>query len=367
VRSYSRQKITTQDLEAVKKALKADILTGGKTNEEFEKEIKTYTKTKYAITFNNATSALVAAYFVAGLGKGDEFITSPISFVATANAGFLWGAKPVFCEVKPNGQIDEELIESKITAKTKAIVPVHYSGNLSEITKIKKIAKKYNLFMIEDAAHAFGSKLDDEFVGGFGDMSIFSFHPVKPLTTLEGGAVTTNNEDFYLRLKNFRSHGVLKQDLWKQDMRGFGLNFRLNDVSAALGLSQLKRLESFISQREEVALFYDEKIAKIDELSSIVLPKNIRSTRHLYPVLLAEKLLPKKEKLFATLQKKGLGVQVHYKPINQMSFYKNQGFGQTKSANDFYKKELSIPCHQNLTLKDAKKVIKILKEAILAV
>ncbi|MGP1560954.1 MAG: UDP-4-amino-4,6-dideoxy-N-acetyl-beta-L-altrosamine transaminase [Helicobacteraceae bacterium] len=367
MRSYSRQLIENDDIEAVISALKQDILTGGATNERFENAICEYSGAKFAVTFNNATSALLAAYYVVDLKKNDEFITTPISFAATANAGLFLGARPVFCDVKPNGLIDEAQIEAKITQKTKAIVPVHYSGALANMQEIARIAAKHRLAVIEDAAHAFGSKSRANEVGSLSDMAIFSFHPVKPITTLEGGAIITNNEDLWQRLKLFRSHGIKKGELWGQDMLRLGLNFRLNDVSAALGLNQLKKLERFINARQDLALFYDEALSEIDELEPVILPSSLRSSRHIYPVIIqGGRLLAKKRDFFARLRAAGLGVQVHYKPINQMGFYKNIGYKPLEGADDFYARELSIPCHQALSRQDARTVINTLKECIRA-
>ena len=355
---YSTQLIQNDDIEAVVEVLKSAHLTQGEKVEEFEEALCEYTGAAYAVTFNSATSALHAAYFVAGLGEGDEVITSPISFVATSNMLLEVGATPVWCDVKLDGNIDERFIERLITPKTKAIVPVHFSGNPVVLEKIHSIAKEHNLLVIEDAAHALGASVDGKKIGSFSDMTIFSFHAIKPITTGEGGAVLTNDEEFANRLRLFRSHGVVKKQLWNSDMSMMGYNYRLTEFAAALGLSQLKKLDGFIQKREEIATYYDERFKNSSRLfSTIKVANGAKSSRHLYPIVLSPALQCPKEDIFKELQERGVGVQVHYKPIYQNSFYKER-FGDVSLfvANDFYRSEISIPCHQKMTLEDAKEV-----------
>ena len=352
---YSTQSIDADDIQAVAEVLNSPFLTQGKKVEEFEDALCGYTGAKYAVTFNSATSALFASYKACGIGEGDEVITTPISFVATSNMFVELGAKPVWCDVKLDGNIEERLIQKLVTAKTKAIVPVHFAGKPVEIEKIQKIASEHNLIVIEDASHALGSSVNGKKIGSISDMTVFSFHAIKPITTGEGGAVLTDNEDYAKKLRLIRSHGMVKKAFWNSDMISMGYNFRLTEIAAALGLSQIKKLDDFIKVRNEIAKYYDERF-KDEKLFSIVgIKENTQSARHLYPILLDPALHCPKEDIFKELQERGLGVQVHYKPIYQNSFYQNKfGSVSLSVANDFYRSEISIPCHQKMSLADAK-------------
>ena len=362
---YSTQLIDDDDINAVVEVLKSPYLTQGKKVEEFEKALCDYTKTKHTVTFNSATSALLAAYSISGICAGDEIITTPVSFVATSNMFVQLGAIPVWCDVKLDGNIDERSIERLITSKTKAIVPVHFAGKPVEIEKIHQIARKHNLIVIEDAAHALGSSVNGKKIGSLSDMTIFSFHAIKPITTGEGGAVLTDDNTYADKLRLFRSHGIIKKKLWDSDMSSMGHNFRLTEFAAALGISQLKKLDSFINIRNEIASYYNERF-KDEKLFSVTkIVDNTISSRHLYPIVLAPELQCPKEDIFRELQESGIGVQVHYKPIYQNSFYKEK-FGNISLhvANDFYSSEISIPCHQKMSLDDARFVADKLLEVI---
>ncbi len=362
---YSRQKIEQDDIDAVVEVLKSDYLTGGEVGREFERAISSYVGVKHAITFNSATSALHASYSVAGLKEGDEVITTPISFVATSNMLVELGVKPVFCDVKLDGNINERFIEKHISSKTKAIVPVDFGGNSVEIKKINEIAKAHNLLVIEDACHALGSEFDGAKVGSLSDMAIFSFHAIKPISLGEGGCVVTNDDEYAKKLRLFRSHGMVKKRFWNSDMISMGYNYRLTDIQAALGISQLKKLDSFIQKREEIASYYDEYFRSFNLLYTIPISDQKKSSRHLYPVSLDRVLFCPKEDIFKALQEKGVGVQVHYKPIHKNSFYIEK-FGEQRFvvAEDFYKSELSLPCHQGMSLDDAKMVAKSVEEVL---
>ena len=360
---YSRQSINEDDIKAIVEALKGDFLTGGENVEEFEKALCEYLGIKYAVVANSATSALHIAYECIGLKDGDEIITSPITFCATSNMAIECGAKPIFCDVKFDGNIDERLIENLITNKTKAIVPVDFGGKSVEIDKIKTICEKHNLFLIEDASHALGSEFSGRKVGSNVDIAIFSFHAIKPITTFEGGALVTNDEKVYEKAKLLRSHGIVKKKLWNYDMVELGRNYRLSDVACALGISQLKRLDEFIQKREKIAKYYDEVFKDNPYFTTIKLTQ--KSSHHLYPILLDRSFWCEKEEIFEALHVQGVGVQVHYKPVYQFSYYKNL-FGEQKFANaeEFYKAELSLPCHQQMSLEDAKFVSETLFEVL---
>lgn len=351
---YSTQFIEEDDIAAVVDILRSSHLTQGAKVEEFEHAIAHYVGAKYCISFNSATSALLAAYAVCEIHSGDEIITTPISFVATSNMAVALGATPIFCDIKMDGNIDENLIEELITPHTKAIVPVDFAGKPVAIETINTIAQKHNLMVIEDASHALGSDINHKKIGTYADMTIFSFHAIKPITTGEGGAVITDNEEFAKRLKLFRSHGIIKKQLWNSDMVSLGHNFRLTEFAAALGLSQLYKLDRFINIRETIARYYDERFEHHKLFSTIFIDPKEQSAHHLYPLLLNPELHCVKEEIFIELHEKGIGVQVHYKPIYQNSFYKER-FGEQRLATTelFYKSELSIPCHQKMTIEDA--------------
>ena len=362
---YSTQLIDDDDIDEVIKVLKSSSLTQGEKIEEFEEALCIYTGAKYAVTFNSATSALYAAYSTCRLKDGDEVITSPISFVATSNMLVQVGAKPIWCDVKLDGNIDERFIQKLITPKTKAIVVVHFAGKPVELDKIHSIAKKHNLLVIEDAAHALGSSFNSKKIGSISDMSIFSFHAIKPITTGEGGAVLTDNKEYAKELRLFRSHGIVKKAFWNSDMISLGHNFRLTEIAAALGLSQLKKLDTFIQKRNEIASFYDEAFKNEKLFTTIKINESDTSSRHLYPIILIPSLQCSKEDIFKELREKNIGVQVHYKPIYQNSFYINK-FGKTSLhvANDFYRSELSIPCQHKMTLQDAQYIANTLLDIL---
>lgn len=362
---YSTQFIEEDDIAAVIDVLKSSHLTQGSKVEAFEDAIAQYVGARYCVAFNSATSALLAAYDAMGLKENDEIITTPISFVATSNMAIALGAKPIFCDIRMDGNIDESLIESLITPQTRAIVPVDFAGKPVAIETIKAIAKKYNLRVIEDSSHALGSGIGNQKIGSFADMTIFSFHAIKPITTGEGGAVVTNDEAFAQKLKLFRSHGIIKKQLWNSDMVSLGHNFRLTEFAAALGFSQLHKLDRFLQTRNDIACYYDEGFAGHKLFSTITIDPNEQSARHLYPLLLSPVLHCSKEDIFTELQTRGLGVQVHYKPIYQNSFYKER-FGEQRLVNTehFYKSELSIPCHQKMNMEDARMVANTILEVI---
>lgn len=352
--SYSTQLIEEDDITAVVETLKGKFLAQGPKVAAFEEALCAYTGAKYAVAFNSATSALSGAYHVCAIQKDDEVITTPISFVSTANMFVDIGAKPIWCDVKLDGNIDQEQIEALITPKTKAIVPVHFGGKPVNIEQIHNIAKKHNLLVIEDAAHALGSSLDGKKIGSLSDMTIFSFHAIKPITTSEGGAVLTNNEVYAKKLRLFRSHGIVKKKFLNSDMVSMGYNYRLTEVAAALGISQLKKLDKFVTKRNEIAAYFDERFQNEKLFLTQKIEANQITSRHLYPIILNPELHPFKEKIFTELQERGLGVQVHYKPIYQNSFYKEK-FGKISLpiADKFYSSEISIPCNQTMSMQDA--------------
>ncbi|MBN2896302.1 MAG: UDP-4-amino-4,6-dideoxy-N-acetyl-beta-L-altrosamine transaminase [Campylobacterales bacterium] len=362
---YSTQSIGEEDIAEVVRVLRSSHLTQGEEVSRFETTLAEYVGIKHAIAFNSATSALHAAYLTAGLGEGDEIITTPISFVATCNMAVALGAKPVFCDVRLDGNIDETRIEALITPRTKAIVPVDFAGKPVAMDAIKAIARRHHLLVIDDASHALGATCKGVKVGASADMSIFSFHAIKPITTGEGGAVVTDNDTFAQKLRLIRSHGVVKKQFWNADMSTLGYNYRLTEFAAALGRSQLARLDPFVARRNAIADYYDMRFSGHKLFDTIKIPEGCTSSRHLYALLLRPELHCPKEDIFAALQQKGLGVQVHYKPIYKNSFYVKQ-FGEQRYpvSEDFYRSELSIPCHHGMSDAEAAYVADTVLEVI---
>lgn len=322
---YGRQSINHEDRKAVEKTLSSDWLTQGPVVTEFEEQLAKYCGTRFALAVSSGTAALHLAYLSAGIGKGDEVITTPNTFVATTNMLLTVGAKPVFCDIRLDTyNIDETKIEALITKKTKAIVPVHFAGQPCEMQAIRKIAKKHRLLVIEDACHALGASFLGKKVGSIGDLTVFSFHPVKSITTGEGGAVLTNDKKFYERMKLLRSHGIEKDSRGFNVMNTLGYNYRMNDIQASLGVSQLQRLDSFIAKRRAVVSWYRALLSANKDLT---LPRELPGARnawHLFVVRTArpEDRLP----LYAHLQKAGIGVNFHYPPVYSHPYYRAHGY-----------------------------------------
>ncbi|MCK4789810.1 MAG: UDP-4-amino-4,6-dideoxy-N-acetyl-beta-L-altrosamine transaminase [Desulfobacteraceae bacterium] len=377
--SYSHQCIEEDDINAVVEVLKSDFLTQGPKLKEFEESLASYCGAQFAVGFSSGTASLHGAYFAAGLGSEDEIITSPTTFLATANAALFLGVRPVFVDIEAdNGNIAPELIERAITKKTKVIVPVHFAGLPAELKDISKIARKHNLIVIEDACHALGARYMGTTIGDcqYSDMVVFSFHPVKSITTGEGGAVLTNNEDMYKKLVMFRHHGVTKErdtfknppDIlgdWYYQMQYLGYNYRLTDIHCALGISQLKKLDTFIQKRRGITHTYT-KAFKGNPFFDIPVEKDYgKSAWHLYPIRLKDKYKPGKADIFAKLRRHRLGVQVHYIPVYLQPYYQQLGFkkGLCRNAEDFYEREISIPLYAAMSREDIDYVI----ETILSV
>lgn len=354
---YSKQSVNSEDLEALKEALFSSHLTQGQRVSEFESLVAARAGAPYALALNSATSALYCAYSALGIGRDDEVITTPISFVATTNMLLALGAKPIFCDILPNGNIDPNKIESLITPRTKAIVSVDYAGQSVAVDSIAHIAQKHGLLWISDSSHAFGARVDNKPVGSFADATIFSFHAIKPITTAEGGAVVFKDAKAHQKAQLLHSHGVQKRVLWNSEVEFLGFNFRLNELGAALGISQYKRLDSFIAKREAIAQLYDSLFANSPYCTTLERDSRLYSTHHLYPVFLSRALWCSKESLFMQLHEKGIGVQVHYKPINSYALY-GADSSTTPVAHDFYLAELSLPCHQEMTEDQAVEIAK---------
>ncbi len=369
---YGRQNIDEEDIKAVIEVLRSDWITQGLRVEEFEARVADYCGTSYAVAFNSGTSALHAAMYAAGIGVGDEVITTPLTFVATANAALYVGARPVFVDIDEETYgIDIEYIEDAITPHTRAIMPVDYAGYPMDIMRIREIADKYNLVIIEDAAHALGAVRDGVMVGNQADMTMFSFHPVKHITTGEGGMIVCNNPDFYRRLKLFRSHGITKEveyleandGPWYYEMQELGYNFRITDIQCALGISQMDKLEKFLQERRLLAGKYNQAFNNVNWLRTPpVPPPDSYHAYHLYPLLLSTDI--NRTEFYTYLREHNIGSQVHYIPVHLQPYYRqNFGYksGDFPRAEDFYAQEISIPLFPGLTRKQQEYVIEVIK------
>ena len=321
---YGHQWIDSNDIKEVVKVLRSDWLTQGLKVEEFEKAVAKYCGVKYGVAVSSGTAALYLAYRAAGIKPGDEVITTPLTFAATANMIVFCGAKPVFADIKSGTfNINPELVEGLINSRTKAIAPVDFAGHPCDYDKILKIAKKHKLLIIEDASHALGAKyaptssarVKNRKIGGIADMTILSFHPVKHITTGEGGMVLTNNKNFYEKLKTFRNHGIIKNSKkgkWYYEIKEPSFNYRITDIQCALGLSQLKKIDKFLKRRKEIAEKYSKEFKDIKEITIPKKENNVNSAWHIYPI---QVMGSRRRKIFEELQKMGIGCQVHYMPF----------------------------------------------------
>ncbi len=368
--SYGRQNITWNDIIEVVKTLRSPYLTQGPKIAEFEKTIADYVGAKYCVAVANGTAALHLCTLALELKKGDEGITTPNTFLASANCLQYVGATAKFADINAKDAcIDVKEIEKHITDKTKCLIPVHFAGISCDMEKISKLAKKHNLFVIEDAAHAIGSDYRNEKIGScaYSDMTIFSFHPVKTITTAEGGAITTNSKELYEKLLYLRSHGIDKRtpDSWIYEMNHLGFNYRITDMQAALGISQLKRIETFKDKRREIFKAYQDAFADDERFSTLVEPTYSKACFHLCPLLINfKKVKISKDELFKALKDKGLFLQVHYIPVHTQPYYKKLGFkqGDFPKAEAYYEKALSLPIYPDLKTKDIETIVKIIKE-----
>ena len=376
---YATQWIEEDDILAVADALRSSNLTQGPLVEQFEKGIAQYCGAKYAVAVSSGTSALHIACLAAGVSAGDEVVTSAITFAASSNCVLYCGGRPVFADIEPGtALIDPVDIRRKLTKNTKAIIPVHFAGHPADMEEISKIAKENNLVIIEDAAHAIGAKYrlkggkDWIKVGScfHSDMTILSFHAVKQLTTGEGGMVLTNDQELYEKLVFFRSHGITRsvkymkepEGPWYYEMHELGYNYRLTDIQSALGTSQLKKLDKFISRRKEIARMYDDAFAKIEQIDFIKEREGFDSSRHLYVILVENR-----KNIFNWLiAETNIMVNVHYLPVYLHPYYKKLGYerGLCPMAEEYYSRAISIPMFPKLANDDVEYVIEKLKQAV---
>lgn len=374
---YGHQYIDDADIQAVVDVLKSDYLTCGPRIDEAEAKLCKITGAKHAVLIANGTAALHAAIFAAGINPGDEVITTPITFAASANCVLYCGGKPVFADINPETyNIDPDDIERKITDKTKAVVAVDFTGQAVEIDRIREICDKYNLVFIEDAAHSLGTKYKGRSIGSLADMTEFSFHPVKTCTAGEGGAITTNDDELYDKLVLFRTHGITRAQKWmdKPSEGGWyyqqidlGYNYRMTDIQAALLSSQLDKLDSFATRRKELVKRYDEAFASVPEITVQKEIPESDTVRHLYIIQLNTEMLKcGRREVFDALQAEGVGVNVHYIPVYSFPYYRKIGYemGACPNAEKLYERIISIPLFYSMTNEDQEKVISAVKKVL---
>lgn len=362
---YGRQSVDETDIEAVVKVLQSDYLTTGPMVEEFEQKVADYVGAKYAVAVCNGTAALHIACLAAGISKDDEVITAPVTFAASSNCVLYCGGIPVFADIDPDTyNISPDEIERMITDKTKAIIPVHYTGQPCDMDIISEIAERNGLTVIEDAAHAMGASYKGRKIGSISDMTCFSFHPVKPITTGEGGMVVTDSEELYKRLVLFRSHGITRdeklmtenQGKWYYQQLVLGYNYRITDISCALGCSQMNKLDAFLGKRKKIADWYNDAFGGVD---GIRIPKQLEGSQsgwHLYMIQVTQK---KRKQVFDRLRDAGIGVNVHYIPVYKHPYYQNNGYIDCccPNAEEFYERAISLPIYPDLAAEQQNYVI----------
>ena len=384
---YGRQSIDKEDIDAVLKVLKSDFLTQGPCVPLFEEEITTKVGAKYGIAVNSATSALHIACMSLNLKPGDWLWTSPNTFVASANCGRYCGANIDFVDIDPKTYnmsiafLSEKLMQAEKSGKLpKVVIPVHFAGQPCDMPKIHALSKKYGFKIIEDASHAIGSSFKKKKVGScsYSDITVFSFHPVKIITTAEGGMALTNNKNIYERLLRLRTHGITNDkikmkkrpndEIWNYQQIDLGFNYRMNDIQAALGLNQMKRLDKFVEDRHKIAKYYYIELKKIP----ITLPwqsPSAYSSYHLYPILINVSTITKTQKeVYNELRKNDIAVNLHYIPVHRHPYYENLGFKKNDfpEAESFYRKVISIPMFAILNDIDQEYVVETLKKVMAA-
>lgn len=372
---YGKQWISEEDIEAVVQILRGDFLTTGPAINQFEQAVADYVGATYVVAFANGTAALHGAVFAAGISEDDEVITTPMTFAASANCVLYQKGRPVFADIDPmTGNIDPDTIEDLITPKTKAIIPVDYTGRPVEIEKIRSIAEKNGLIIIEDAAHAFGAIYKRARVGVLADMTMFSFHPVKHITTGEGGIIVTNSVEYYERLCMFRSHGITKarnkltmdEGPWYHEMQFLGFNYRMTDIQAALGISQLRKSDDFLIRRKQLVNQYREGLASLEGI--ILPPQDVggESSWHLFVIQLElEKLMAGRREVFEALQAENIGVNVHYIPVYHHPYYKQIDYcPKCPQVEQFYKRIVTLPLFPAMSDQDTNDVIRAMNKVL---
>jgi len=361
---YGRQAVDEDDIRAVSEALRAAMLTTGPRVAGFEDAVCRFTGAGYGVAVSSGTAALHAAMHAIGAGKGDEVIVPAITFLATANAVVYQGAKPVFADIAPDSLLlDPADVEKKITPRTRAIIAVDYAGQPCDYDRLRRIAECHNLVLVADACHSLGGTYKGKNVGQLADLTVFSFHPVKHITTGEGGMVVTDNKKLALAMRRFRNHGIDRDHRQREneithryDMTTLGYNYRLSDIQCALGISQLRKLPAWLARRQEIAAIYQEELAGSKALSLPAAKSNTGHAWHLYVVQLAENI--NRDKVFREMRARGIGVNVHYRPVYLNSFYQEAGYeyGLCPIAEKAYERLLSLPMYPGLSDSDVKLV-----------
>ncbi len=366
---YGRQSIEESDIRAVVEVLRSDWLTTGPKVGEFEEAFASRVGAAHAVSFTSGTAALHAAAFAAGLKPGDEAITTPITFAATANCVLYQGATPVFADVSRDTiNLDPELAAEKVSPRTRALLPVDYAGHPAAMTQFAEMARRHGLIVIEDACHALGAEFHGRRVGSLADMTVFSFHPVKHVTTGEGGMVTTSSPQFAEMLRRFRNHGISSDarqrqsaGQWHYEMVLLGFNYRLPDFACALGLEQLKRLDANLARRREIAATYTAAFCEMPGVIPPTVREEANPAWHLYPIRLdLPRLTADRAQIFRALRAENIGVNVHYIPVHLHPYYRERfGYrgGEFPIAEDSYQRLLSLPMFHSMTHGDVEDVI----------
>jgi len=373
---YGHQSIDEADIQAVVATLRSDWLTTGPRIAEFEEAFAARTGARHAVSFSSGTAALHAAAFTAGLKSGDEAITSPLTFVATANCVLYQDAVPVFADVSPDTlNLDPEQAAARLTPRTRAILPVDYAGHPADLSPILDLAERHGLVVIEDASHALGAEYKGRHVGSVAHMTVFSFHPVKHITTGEGGMVTTDNAKFAETLRRFRNHGISSDarqrqaaGQWHYEMVLLGFNYRLTDIACALGIQQLKKLEANLARRRQIAARYTAAFREIPEVVPPAVRHDINPAWHLYPIRLDRaRLKADRGQVFAALRAENIGVNVHYIPVHRHPYYRERfGYrgGEYPVAEDAYERLISLPMFHGMSDQDVEDVIRAVEKVI---
>lgn len=373
---YGRQSIEEDDIQAVVDVLRSDWLTTGPKVVEFEEAFAAYVGSKYAVSFSSGTAALHAAAFAAGLRSGDEAITSPMTFAATANCILYQGAIPVFADITPDTlNLDPEKAKERITSHTRAILPVDYAGHPAEMDAFRELAESHKLTVIEDACHALGAEYRGRHTGSIAHMTVFSFHPVKHITTGEGGMVTTDNSKYAGALRQFRNHGISSdarrrqsEGKWHYEMQSLGFNYRLTDIASALGLSQLRKLRDNLARRREIASRYSAALAEMPQLQLPAVREDVNPAWHLYPVRLNfHSLGAGHAEIFKALRAENIGVNVHYIPVPLHPYYRERfGYrqGDFPIAEDAFSRLISLPMFHAMTDQDVEDVVAAVRKVI---
>ena len=367
---YGRQSIEEDDIQAVVQTLRSDWLTTGPKIGEFEEAFAAWVGARYAVSFSSGTAALHGAAFAAGIGSGDEAITTPLTFAATANCVLYQNATPVFADVDRNTlNLDPERVRAAVSSRTKALLPVDYAGHPADLDTILEIAQRHGLVVIEDACHALGAEYKGRRVGSIAHMTVFSFHPVKHLTTGEGGMVTTNNASYADALRKFRNHGISsgardrqQAGQWHYDMVLLGYNYRLTDIACALGLSQLKKLEANLKRRREIAARYTAAFEEMPGICAPTVREEVLPAWHLYPIRLdVARLSVGRAEIFLALRAENIGVNVHYIPVHLHPYYRERfGYrgGEFPIAENAYESLISLPMFHSMSDQDVQDVIR---------